>query len=81
MKFQQIYNEIVANKHNHEEGYYNCIPFSGMERLERHIPGIEQDTYYLLTASSGVGKSKLARSLFIHNPYQYIKNNTQNFVG
>lgn len=75
MKFQQIYDEIVANKNNHEQGYYNCIPFSGMERLERFIPGIEQDTYYLLTASSGVGKSKLARSLFIHNPYQYIKNN------
>lgn len=80
MKFEQIYQEIVANKHNHEEGYYNCIPFTGMERLERYIPGIEQDTYYLLTASSGVGKSKLARSLFIHNPYQYIKNNPESGV-
>ncbi len=73
MNFNQIYNEIAANKHNHEKGYFNCIPFMGMERLERFIPGIEQDTYYLLTASSGVGKSKLARYLFIHNPYQYIK--------
>lgn len=75
MDFNQIYSEIEQNKSNHEIGYYNCIPFTGMERLERFIPGIEQDTYYLLTASSGVGKSKLARALFIHNPYQYIKNN------
>lgn len=75
MNFKQVYTEIVNNKHNHDQGYFNCIPFMGMERLERYLPGIEQDTYYLITASSGVGKSKLARYLFIHNPYQYIKNN------
>ena len=77
MEFRQIYQDILSNKQNHDEGYFNCIPFEGMSRLERYIPGIEQDTYYLLTASSGVGKSKLARNLFIHNPYQYIKNNPQ----
>lgn len=80
MKFQQVFDEIVTNKENHAEGYFNCIPFTGMQRLEKFIPGIEQDTYYLLTASSGVGKSKLARSLFIHNPYQYIKNNPESNV-
>ncbi len=80
MKFEQVHKEIIANKHNHDEGYFNCIPFSGMERLEKFIPGIEMDTYYLLTASSGVGKSKLARALFIHNPYQYIKNNPDSGV-
>lgn len=80
MRFKEIYKEIVSNKQNHQEGYFNCIPFSGMERLERYLPGIEQDTYYLLTASSGVGKSKLARSLFIHNPYQYIKTNPETDV-
>lgn len=72
MNFQKIYEEIIQNKHNHEEGYHNCIPFMGMQRLERFIPGIEKSTYYLLTAGSGVGKSKLARYLFIHNPYQYV---------
>jgi hypothetical protein len=75
MNFKDIYDEILENKKNHEDGYYNCIPFIGMERLEKYLVGIEQDTYYLLTASSGVGKSKLARYLFIHNPYQFIVNN------
>jgi len=75
MNFKQVYQRIIDNKHNHEQGYFNCIPFMGMERLEKYLPGIEQDTYYLITASSGVGKSKLARYLFIHNPYQYIKHN------
>lgn len=75
MDFKLIYQQIADNRDNHQKGYYNCIPFTGMERLERFIPGLEQDTYYLLTASSGVGKSKLARNLFIHNPYQYVQNN------
>lgn len=75
MNFNEILGEIEQNRINHQDGYYNCIPFTGMERLERFIPGIEQDTYYLLTASSGVGKSKLARYLFIHNPYKYLKEN------
>ena len=47
----------------------------GMERLEMYLPGIEQSTYYLLAAASGVGKSKLARYLFIHNPIVFLENN------
>ena len=54
MNFKEIYAEIIQNKANHTDGYFNCIPFMGMERLENFLPGIEQDTYYLLTASSGV---------------------------
>lgn len=73
--FDNTLQEIVANKMNHEKGYFNCIPFEGLERLEHYIPGVEMDTYYLLTASSGVGKSKLARSLFIYNPCQYLADN------
>lgn len=80
MNFSDIYSEIRQNRENHTSGYYNCIPFMGMERLERFLPGIEQDTYYLLTASSGVGKSKLARYLFIHNPYQFIKNHPESGI-
>lgn len=75
MNFRQIHEELKSNKLNHDRGYFNCIPFMGMDRLESYLPGIEQDTYYLLTASSGVGKSKLARYLFIHNPYKYIRDN------
>ena len=73
MSFRSVIAEIEQNRQNHQEGYFNCIPFMGMERLEKYLPGVEQDTYYLLTANSGVGKSKLARYLFIHNPYQYLQ--------
>ena len=54
MNFNDIYSEIVQNKQNHDNGYYNCIPFIGLNRLEKYLPGIEQGTYYLITASTGV---------------------------
>jgi len=73
MKFNSIYSELSQNKDNHNNGYFNCIPFVGMNRLESYLPGIEQSIYYLITANSGIGKSKLTRYLFIHNPYQFLK--------
>lgn len=75
MNFEEVISKIENNLSNHREGYYNCIPFQGMERLERYLPGIKQATYYLITAASGVGKSKLMRNLFIQNPYEYLKSN------
>ncbi len=75
MNFKDIYSKIVQNKLNHDNGYFNCIPFMGMERLEKYLPGIEQSTYYLIAAASGIGKSKLARYLFIHNPIMFLENN------
>lgn len=73
MNFDYLIKKIIDNKNNHDLGYYNCIPFEGFERLEKVIPGIEKATYYCITAASGMGKSKLCRSLFIHNPLQYIE--------
>lgn len=80
MNFDDLYKELTENKENHDRGYYNCIPFTGMSRLEEYLPGIEQATYYLLTANSGIGKSKLARSLFIHGPYQFVLDNPNSDV-
>ena len=71
--YKQVISDIENNRNNHLQGYYNCIPFIGMQRLEQFIPGIEQETYYLVTANSGIGKSKFVRYLFIHNPYEYIR--------
>ena len=71
--FDDIYEKIVKNKDNHNKGYYNCIPFIGLERLEKYLPGIEQASYFLVTASSGVGKSKLSRYLFMHSPMMFLK--------
>lgn len=71
--FQSLYNKLETNMHNNREGYYNCIPFETMPRLQTFLPGIEQATYYGVTASSGVGKSKLLRYLFTHLPMAYVE--------
>lgn len=75
MNFSSLYENIVQNKKNHEKGYYNCIPFMGMERLEKVLPGIEQSCYTIIGANSGIGKSKLARFLYIHSPIMYLEQN------
>lgn len=75
MNFDDVINKLENNLRNHQQGYFNCIPFQGMERLEKYLPGIEPATYYLVTAPSGVGKSKLVRNLFIQNPFEYLKSN------
>ena len=80
MKFEDVFEKIEKNLKNREEGYFNCIPFDEMERLEKYIPGIEQSTYYLVTANSGIGKSKLVRNLFIQSPYEYVKNHPEDDI-
>lgn len=75
MNFQDVLNKIKANKENHDKGYYNCIPFLGLNRLERVVPGIEQSTYSIIGSGTGTGKSKLSRFMFIHTPLMYLEQN------
>lgn len=72
MNFDTIFQEIQKRYENKSKGYNNCIPFS-LERLSKIVPGIIPGEYYLITGSSGSAKSKLARFLFIHEPYMYVK--------
>jgi len=67
--------DIKQNRKNWLNGYYNCIPFIGMDRLTSYVPGLEKSTYYLVTASTGIGKSKFSRCLFVHSPYEYKRLN------
>lgn len=64
---------IRSNWDNHQQNYYNCIPFDVFPKLEQVVPGIIQGVQYLLTGSTGCAKSKISRYLFLHNPYQYVK--------
>jgi hypothetical protein len=52
----------------------NCVPLS-FERTRKYYPGVEQGIYYCVTASSGVGKSKFAKYMFVTEPYKYTINN------
>ena len=77
MNFKEVYQDLLNNKENHDRGYYNCIPFLGLNRLERVVPGIEMSSSSLLGSGSGTGKSKLVRFLYIHTPLMYLEQNPQ----
>jgi hypothetical protein len=72
MIYKSIKEEIKRNKDIRLAGGYTCIPFVLLPKLGKVIPGIEQEKYYLVTANSKVGKTKLADFLFMYNPYEFI---------
>lgn len=68
--FNSVYEEIKKNS----EREFNCIPF-GLNRFEPYLPGLMQATYYIVTASSGVGKSKLTKFFFITTAAEFARVN------
>lgn len=74
--FDAALSQIKQRQERAALGHMNCIPFP-FERTSRFFPGIERGTYDICTASSGVGKSKLARFLYVIVPYTFIKENPE----
>ena len=72
--YDAAYNRIIGNRDRVLSGKVNCIPFK-LPRLQKFVPGLEPRTYTILTASSGVGKSKLAKLLYVIRAYDYIREN------
>lgn len=70
--FQKVKEEIKKNKKIRLDGGYTCIPFVLLPKLGQVVPGIEQEKYYLVTANSKVGKTKLGDFLFVYNPYEFV---------
>lgn len=58
---------------------HNCIPFE-FQRFRKFIPGIQKSKYYLVTASSGVGKTQIADYMFLHTPYEFMTNNPESEI-
>lgn len=67
---------LVENKHRRENGGYNCIPF-GLDRFGKYIPGVQKKNYTLVTASSGVGKSKFVKQLYVLNPHEFVESHPE----
>lgn len=70
--FNTIYDKIVRNKEKKEAGNVTSIspPFP---RLAKKYPGWVKGTYTILTASSGIGKTKAAKFFSITSVYEFIK--------
>lgn len=70
-----IFKRVLTKLHDRRErivqGKINCIPW-GLPRFEMFNPGIEKAKYYLLTASSKIGKTQITDHLFMYNSYRQI---------
>lgn len=67
---------IKYNRERRLKGLVNSIPYS-LKRFNNVVPGIQKENYVIVTASSGVGKSKLTKRLFVIDPIDFMLNNQQ----
>lgn len=65
-----VIDKLEERRKNAMKGGVNCIPFP-FERFRTEVPGIEQEQYVIITASTKVGKSQLANYLYLYNVLDY----------
>lgn len=66
-------DEIKKNRNRILEGKVNCIP-NPFKRFSNIIPGLIKGTYYIITASSGVGKTQYTKHL-LYSARNFAKEN------
>ena len=70
--FRRALNRIEENR----DREHNCLSFESLfPKFSEYLPGIMQKTYYLITASSKVGKTQITDSMFLYHPYNFVKSN------
>lgn len=74
IKYEDILEFIKMRREKILSGGVNCIP-SDFERFSNDYVGIEQGTFYCITANTKVGKSQIANYMFVYNPLLYMLNN------
>lgn len=73
MLFRSRLNSYKENKRRLETGGINCIPFKHhLPRLSQAVPGIMKEQFYCITSFSNVGKTPLAKFLFVKIPFYYF---------
>jgi len=66
--------EIKFNRQQVLDGNLLAIPFP-LPSLMKALPGVERATYYITTANSKVGKTKIADYLFLYSVIHWYMNN------
>jgi hypothetical protein len=65
---------VYDNRDKKLSGGYNSIPF-GYPRLEQYVPGLQRGNYVIITANSGIGKSKFTKNMYVFRPFDFIREN------
>lgn len=67
--FDIVKNNLEKGKRGQNKG----LPH-GCTRLSNYIPNVQKSTYYLIGGENKVGKSTVAKELFLFNPLEYVLN-------
>lgn len=66
--------DIITNLHkrrnNLNNGGINCIPFP-FETMRRYLPGVEQEQFVVITASTKIGKTQISSYLYLYTVLEY----------
>lgn len=71
--FEESLKRIQEASERVKKNLVNNIPFYGFPNLAKHVPGIAKGFYYIVTASSGIGKTQFTKKLFVTDVYKYVK--------
>lgn len=74
--YKRAIEKMSFNQHKAQNGGVNSIPTS-FERFSRYWSGVEKGKYYIETASSGVGKSKFAKKVFVFDVVDQVMNHPE----
>lgn len=70
--FKKVRDEILENAYLKEQGKYTGVPVP-FKRLADYIPVWDKGQSIGVLGSTGVGKSRFARSVFIYQTYKFYK--------
>lgn len=74
--FKEIVEKLKKNKELKEQGKITSILFP-FKRISKVFPGWERGTQTIITASSGIGKTKLAKFLCVTSVYEFVKKQSE----
>jgi hypothetical protein len=71
--FDRAVQTLEHNMNVRLNGGYNCIPFpESLSRFRNYIPGLQRKNYVIITANSGVAKSKFAKFFYVLSPHHFV---------
>lgn len=73
--YDDLYSQIEHNISKKESDGYTSIlcPFDRLSK--RGFPGWVKGTYSIITANSGIGKTKFSKFFTVNSVYEFVKNN------
>lgn len=70
VKVNDVLENLKKRRNNAVSGGINCIPFPS-STLRKYLPGVEQEQFVVITASTKVGKSMFSSFMYIYNVLEY----------